>query len=158
MAVIVWLKLGAWITLNGVDEICYPSLGILNNMEGSKMKILVGERSELMWQRLSSILALIRGVEIVCAKGEKSFIDSLEHTIPEVIILDFNLFQEYRNLLLQKLSKFSITPLLILLTNYSFPQYTKKYLNIGVNYVFDKSTAFDNLPRIIARKIVQQAA
>ena len=49
---------------------------------------------------------------------------------------------------LQEMKKNNQTPLVIVLTNYPYPQYRRKYIEAGADFFFDKSTEFDRVGEV----------
>ena len=52
-------------------------------------------------------------------------------------------------IVLQELKEFEPAPCVIMLTNYPYPQYRKKCLDMGADYFLDKSADFDGLITVI---------
>jgi DNA-binding response OmpR family regulator len=49
---------------------------------------------------------------------------------------------------LQALKQGKQAPMVIMLTNYPYPQYRKKCLGLGADYFFDKSTEFEKVTEL----------
>ena len=123
------------------------------------MKIIVADDSALMRGRISLFLSVIDGVEIVGTAGDgQTLIDSFDNAKPDVLVLDFKLFKNYRTAIFNKIKNCVVAPILILLTNNSYPQYRNKYLDVGVEFVFDKSIEFEKLVHLISGRILRQVA
>jgi DNA-binding response OmpR family regulator len=49
---------------------------------------------------------------------------------------------------LQAIKREKQAPMVIMLTNYPYPQYRKKCLGLGADYFFDKSTEFEKVTEL----------
>lgn len=122
------------------------------------MKVFLVEDSDLLRDRLVHTFSLIKGVELC------GFADSAEQAIAEipqihadVIILDIRLRQGNGFQVLQSVKKTGQhPPIVIILTNFAYPQYRKKFLDAGADYFFDKSSEFTQV-MVILRELLDKS-
>jgi DNA-binding NarL/FixJ family response regulator len=50
---------------------------------------------------------------------------------------------------LENIKKTNAAPVVIVLTNYPYPQYRKKCMALGAEYFFDKTTEFEKVTEVI---------
>ena len=50
---------------------------------------------------------------------------------------------------LREIKQNNQTPLVIVLTNYPYPQYRRKCMDAGADFFFDKSTEFDKVTEVL---------
>lgn len=62
-----------------------------------------------------------------------------------MVILDIWMPEESGIEVLQNIKLRERVPIVIILTNYSYPQYRKRCLELGADYFFDKSTELDRM-------------
>ena len=72
-------------------------------------------------------------------------VNSIGKLKPDVVILDIRMPGKNGMEVLQEIKKFEPAPCVIILTNYPYPQYRKKCLDMGADYFLDKSADFDKL-------------
>ncbi len=107
------------------------------------MKVFVVEDSSLLRERLIRTLNGINGVQVSgSADTAQEAIQAIRQTQPDAIILDIRLREGTGYQVLEAVKKPSPPPLVIVLTNFAYPQYRKKYLDGGADYFFDKSNEF----------------
>ena len=119
------------------------------------MRVFIVEDSTALRERLSRIVASIQGTQVVgFAPEANDAIVQIRQLKPDVVILDIRLqystgFQVLREV--KNSSASADTPTIIVLTNYPYPQYRKKYLDAGADYFFDKSTEIDQVLQVLKR-------
>lgn len=111
------------------------------------MRLLLVDDSVVLLDALSQEFSTIAGVEIVGqAKDEAEALELYQSLKPEVVVLDICLKQGSGINVLKIIKKKKPSPIVIMLTNYSNPQYKKKCMELGANYFFDKLT---EIPRVM---------
>ncbi len=108
------------------------------------MRVFVVEDSESVRERLVKIISGIPGVQVNGWAGDAD--DATKKILqsrPDVVVLDIRLNQSTGFDVLEHVKKSERPPVIIVLTNFPYPQYRKKYLGSGADYFFDKSTEFD---------------
>ena len=114
------------------------------------MKVLIVDDSEALVQRLRSSLGKVSGVEIVGQAG-----DATEGTLqirqakPDVVILDVQMPGGSGIDVLENLKKDTHQPVVIMLSNYNYPQYRRKCLENGAHFYFDKSSEFHMVAEVL---------
>ncbi len=114
------------------------------------MKVLIVDDSELIRQRL---IDLIREFEVIhdvalAGNAEEAY-DSCSEIYPDVIILDIHLPGENGIKILEKIRKKNSDVKIIILTNFPYPQYRKKCLELGADFFLDKTGEFESVRDIL---------
>lgn len=114
------------------------------------MKVFVVEDSNLLRERLVRSISSIRGVKVAgYAETAQDAISQLRSNVPDALILDIRLKEGNGFDVLQAIKQRGRPPLIIVLTNFAYPQYRKKYMDAGADYFFDKSTEFDQVVPVL---------
>jgi len=119
------------------------------------MKIFVVDDSAEVRKRLIALLSEIQGIEFL---GQAE--DSLEATIlirefkPDAVILDICMPGISGINVLQSIKRNGEGPIVIMLTNYPYPQYRKKCLEAGAEFFFDKSTEFHRVTEVLEQLVL----
>lgn len=110
------------------------------------MNVFVVEDSSLLRERLIRNLSSIQGVKIAgYSDTAEEAIQQIQAVHPDAIILDIRLRQGTGFQVLQAIKVKGKPPLVIVLTNFAYPQYRNKYIEAGADYFFDKSNEFDQV-------------
>ena len=110
------------------------------------MNVFVVEDSSLLRERLIRTLTGIQGVEVSgYSDTAEEAIQQIQQVNPDAIILDIRLRQGTGFQVLQAVKVRGKPPLVIVLTNFAYPQYRNKYLDAGADFFFDKSNEFDQV-------------
>ncbi|MFH1295746.1 MAG: response regulator transcription factor [Bacteroidota bacterium] len=119
------------------------------------MKVLIVDDSDLIRQRLITMLHELDDIEIAGLTGnaEEAYA-SCSEVYPDVIILDIHLPGENGIRILEKIRKKNTIVKIIILTNFPYPQYRKKCMELGADYFVDKTSEFASI-REILRKIYE---
>jgi DNA-binding NarL/FixJ family response regulator len=97
-----------------------------------------------MRQRLKRLLADVQEVQVIGEAGEvQEATDAILEQKPDVVLLDIHLFNGNGIDVLQNLKKEQPAPVVMILTNYPYPQYRQKCLEAGADFFFIKSSEFD---------------
>lgn len=116
------------------------------------MKVLIVDDSELMRKRLAEMISQVEGVEIV-GKAERSqeAIEAIQKLKPNVVILDIKMPGGNGIGVLEHIKKNNTNTkvIIIMFTNYPYPQYRKKCMDLGADYFFDKSTEFEKVIEVL---------
>jgi DNA-binding NarL/FixJ family response regulator len=114
------------------------------------MRVLIAEDSEAIVQRLVTSLANLDGIEIVGHAGTVAEASQgVRDLHPDVVILDIRMPGGSGIDVLEGLKKDRVAPVVIVLTNYSYPQYRRKCLRSGAKFFFDKSTEFEKVAQAL---------
>ena len=97
------------------------------------MKVFITDDSELVVDRLVSMLSGLDNVEIVGqAKDAQEAMDSILKLQPDMVILDIRLRWGNAMDVVEMIKKKQPTSRIIVLTSYPYPIYRKKFLEAGV--------------------------
>ena len=110
------------------------------------MKVFIVDDSAIVAERLRSLLAEIEGVEFVGqAQNESDAIKSIMKLKPDAVIMDIRLAGGSGMSVLEKIKKEQPSTIVIMLTNYPYPQYKHKCKELGADYFFDKVTEIEKI-------------
>jgi DNA-binding NarL/FixJ family response regulator len=115
-----------------------------------EVKVLIVDDSAVVQDRLAEMLSEVEGVEVVArASDPVAAVSSLRDLRPHVVILDIRMSGGSGINLLKSIKQDKSPPVVIMLTNYPYPQYRKKCAELGADFFYDKSTDFDKIPEIL---------
>jgi DNA-binding NarL/FixJ family response regulator len=110
------------------------------------MRVFIADDSEILRVRLIDMLSEIEGIEIVGQAQESlDAIRRIEELNPHIVILDIRMPRTNGIEVLEAIKKDDESPKVIIFTNYPYPQYREKCMNLGADYFFDKSAEFEKL-------------
>lgn len=122
------------------------------------MKVFVVDDSHLVRERIIEMISELRGVEISGqAERAKEAVVSIQKLKPDVVILDIRLPGGNGIEVLKGIKKNKSTPIIIILTNYPYPQYKKKCKEAGADFFFDKATEFHKVVMAL-KKLIQESS
>ncbi|MBN2158581.1 MAG: response regulator transcription factor [Spirochaetes bacterium] len=108
------------------------------------MKILIIEDSEVARTILSEQLKLMPGVELCgMAYDPEGGMQLIREYTPDLVILDIVLRDGNGFEVMKMLRNEGVRSRVLVLTNYSFPQYREIFDGLGAVYFFDKSLEMD---------------
>jgi len=115
-----------------------------------RVNVLIADDSMMVCSRLRDLLSAIRGVAVSGeAHSANEALDFIQENSPDIVILDIQMPGGSGFPVLQRTKTDLPGTIVIILTNYPYPQYKKKYLEAGADYFFDKSTEFEKLVDLI---------
>lgn len=115
-------------------------------MTKTKLKVFIADDSSFMRERLPGALAEISGVEVIGeARDGDEALDLILKLNPDAVILDIRMPGKSGIDVLAELKKVKPELKIIMLTNYPYPQYKQKCLELGAAYFFEKSKDFERL-------------
>ena len=114
------------------------------------MRILIVDDSELIRQRLVDVIQDMEQAEIIGLAGnaEEAY-HYFNGSSPDVCILDIHLPGENGIKILDKIKRKNKEVKIIILTNFPYPQYRKKCIELGADYFVDKSEEFGSIQKIL---------
>lgn len=116
------------------------------------MKVLVVDDSALLRERLISMISDLPGVMAIGqAQDASEALNSVKKLNPDVVILDIRLSDGTGIEVLQKIKKDNSAAVIIMFTNYPYPQYRKKCQEAGADFFFDKSTEFQKITDVLKK-------
>ena len=114
------------------------------------MNVFIADDSELMRERLVTMLSELPNIEIIGqARDGLEAIGLIPKLKPDVVILDVRMPKKSGINVLQNIKGGDIPPLVIMFTNYPYPQYRDKCLKVGADFFFDKSADFEQLIQVL---------
>jgi DNA-binding NarL/FixJ family response regulator len=118
------------------------------------MTLFIVDDSELLRQRIRSLVADIEGMVVVgSAVGVTEALVVIEQQRPDAVILDLRLADGSGIDVLDDLKTMDPPPLIIVFTNYSTPQYRRICLERGADYFLGKSEEFEKIETILRQLI-----
>ena len=121
---------------------------------GEAMKVLVVDDSAIVGERLASMLSEFD--EVVLLDQVKNGLEAVERirTLkPDVVILDIGLPGRNGVEILEDIKREKLAPIVVILTNYPYPQYQQRCAEAGADFFFDKSIEFDRVPQTFKQLI-----
>jgi len=119
-------------------------------MTKTKLKVFIADDSSFIHERLPGVLNEISGVEVIGeARDGVEALDLILKLNPDVVILDIRMPGKSGIDVLAELKKQKPELKIIMLTNYAYPQFKQKCLELGAAYFFEKSTDFEKLYSVL---------
>jgi DNA-binding NarL/FixJ family response regulator len=114
------------------------------------MTVFLTDDSKVIIERLQEMLSALPGIQMAgTALDVPEAIRSIHDTKPEAVILDLHLPAGSGLEVLQKVKGESPETIVIILTNYAFPQYKKRCTDAGADAFLDKSTQFTEVAQVL---------
>jgi len=115
------------------------------------MKVIIADDSKIMREHLTGMLSNYKEIEIIGeAQDSIQAISTIRRLKPDVVILDIRLPGHGNGIdVLQSVKQEKPSPIVIMFTNYPFPQYRKKCMEAGAEYFFDKSSESHEMIRTL---------
>jgi DNA-binding NarL/FixJ family response regulator len=114
------------------------------------VRVLIADDSEVVVLSLNAALAVVHGVEVVGQAGSvPEAIQAIRALRPDVLVLDISMPGGSGIDVLEDMRKEDIRPIIIVLTNFSYPQYRKRCLQLGARFFFDKSADFERVAEVV---------
>jgi DNA-binding NarL/FixJ family response regulator len=116
------------------------------------LRVFIVDDSAIIRERLEMLLSELKGIEIIGqAKGSTEAEEAIPKLKPDVVILDIRMHGGNGIEVLKNIKKDKNSPLVMMLTNYPYPQYRKKCKDAGADFFFDKSTEFDKITEVLKK-------
>jgi DNA-binding NarL/FixJ family response regulator len=123
--------------------------------ERALIKLLIADDSSLLQGYLMDTVRRFQEIRIVGhAEDVPHAVESVAKLKPDVVILDIQMPGGSGIDVLETIKKSKPSPIVIMFTNYPYPQYRKKCLAAGADFFFDKSLEFDALTDTLKNLIV----
>ena len=116
------------------------------------VRVFIVDDSAILRERLITMLSELKGIQVIGqAKSSTEAEEAIPELKPDVVILDIRMHGGNGIEVLKNIKKDKNPPLVIMLTNYPYPQYRKKCGDAGANFFFDKSTEFEKITKVLKR-------
>lgn len=114
------------------------------------MRVVIVDGSSLIAERIAALLSEVsREIQIVGqASDAMSGLQVVARLQPDVVVLDVRMPGGSGLDVLAALKALGSPPVVVILTNFSYPQYRKRCLDAGADFFLDKSTEFSRLPEV----------
>jgi DNA-binding NarL/FixJ family response regulator len=111
------------------------------------MKVFLVDDSVIVLEKMTALISGLHGVEIAGqAMNARDAIQSIVQLKPDLVILDIRLNGGGNGMdVLKRIKKEIPPPIIIMLTNYPYPQYREKCRALGADYFFDKVTEIEKI-------------
>jgi DNA-binding NarL/FixJ family response regulator len=127
-------------------------MSIIPSRSNHKIKVFIADDSLIVREHLVTMLDELAGIEIVGqAENVTEAIGAIQRLCPDVVILDIRMPGGSGIDVLQNIKQNEAAPIVIILTNYPYPGYRQKCLQAGADFFLDKSTEFDQIPKLFER-------
>lgn len=119
------------------------------------MNVLIADDSDLMRERLVSMLSELPDIEIIGqARDGMEAIELIQTLKPDLVILDVRMpgrngIAVLKRIILKRIKRDARSPKVSMFTNYPYPQYRIKCLKAGADFFFDKSVDFEQLVHVL---------
>jgi len=118
------------------------------------MKVFIADDSAVFRERMIEMLSELPEIEIIGqAKDGIQATNLITKLNPDVVILDIRMPKGNGIDMLQNIKKNNPALIVIMLTNYPYPQYRKKCMKAGADYFFDKSAEFEKVTEVLEKLI-----
>ena len=116
------------------------------------MNVFIAEDSALVRERLIDLLSDLPDVAVVgWARSPAEAVEGIRDLTPDVVILDIHLSGGSGMDVLARIKRSGSPPTVVVLTNYVYPEYRKRCMELGADFFFDKSADFDRIPGVLDR-------
>jgi DNA-binding NarL/FixJ family response regulator len=114
------------------------------------VKFFIVDDSEVVVERVRALLSDIEGLEFIGqATNANDAVEAILKQKPDVVILDIRLIGENGMNVLERIKKEHAPPVVIMFTNYPYPQYREKCRKLGAEYFFDKVTEIESFVKVL---------
>ena len=117
------------------------------------MNVFIVDDSAIVRKKLAAMLSDIAGMQCIGeARNARDAIRSIAELKPDAVVLDIRLGGGGNGMdVLEQVKKHSPAPIVIILTNYPYPQYRERCLALGADYFFDKVTEIEQVYAVLDR-------
>ena len=120
---------------------------------GRNIRVFVADDSIVLRERVLDMLREIPGLDILgCAEDGLHAIACIRELKPDVVVLDIQMPCGNGLDVLKNIKHDGVgRPVVIVFTNFPYPQYRKRALECGAEYFFDKTTEFEKVRELFGR-------
>lgn len=113
------------------------------------VKVFIADDSLIVREHLVTMFDELAGIEVVGqAENVAEAISAIRLLQPDAVILDILMPGGSGIKVLENIKQAGAGPMVIVLTNYPYPVFRQKCLQAGADFFLDKSTEFDQIPRL----------
>ena len=110
------------------------------------IKVFVADDSVVLRERVLEMLRDIPGVEVLgCAADGLHAIDCIRSLRPDAVVLDIQMPRGGGLDVLKNIRHEGGRPIIVVFTNFPYPQYRKRAFEYGADFFFDKTSEFEKL-------------
>src|SRR5262245_13297778 len=113
------------------------------------MRIYIVDDSPVVRHRLVGLLSDHPNLEVVGEWDGADGVGTIERLRPDAVVVDLHLQKGNGFDLVRTLKRSPEPPLIIVLTNYPYPQYERRAREAGADYFFDKTNEFGSVLTIL---------
>ena len=114
------------------------------------MKIIIVDDSAVIRERLVDLVSGVKGAEIIDeVEDVLEAVKSITKKKPGIVILDLKLRGGNGIDVLKKIKEQKLNPVVIVLSNYPYPEFRDACFKAGADFFFDKACDFGNLLRTL---------
>ena len=118
------------------------------------MRVFIVDDSAIVCERLGTMFSELKGIELIGqAQDPVDATESIRELKPDLVILDIRLRGGSGIDVLQDIKQGHAAPIVMILTNFPYPQYRRKCADAGADFFFDKSTELDQIPEVLKKLI-----
>lgn len=126
------------------------SAGSSENKERRLMRVFILDDHPAIRERLIALIADLEKIEgIGYSESAGEALEAIRLLKPDAVILDIRLPDGNGMDILSKIKESNPAPVVIMLTNYPYPQYRKRCMEAGADFFFDKSTEFEKVTQVL---------
>lgn len=110
------------------------------------IKVFVADDSIVLRERVLDMLRDIPGIEVLgCAEDGLHAITAIRVLRPDAVVLDIQMPRGTGLDVLKNIKHDGGRPIVVVFTNFPYPQYRKRAFEFGADFFFDKTTEFEKL-------------
>lgn len=122
------------------------------------VRVLIADDSPVMRDRLSQMVAQIAAVgEVHIARDVSGTLELVRAEALDLVILDIQMPGGSGLDVLRAAKEKSPSTIVIMLTNFPYPQYKQRCMELGADYFISKSTNSNELSRLIDRLAITRS-
>ncbi len=116
----------------------------------SMIKVFIADDSLIVREHLVTMFDELAGIEVVGqAENVAEAVNAIRLLQPDAVILDILMPGGSGIKVLENIKQAGMGPMVIVLTNYPYPVFRQKCLQAGADFFLDKSTEFDQIPKLL---------
>lgn len=116
----------------------------------TELKVLIVDDSATIRVRLAGLLAEIEKVEVVGeAANAREGLELARSLRPDVVTLDVRMPGQSGLEVISRIKQLQPSPTVIVLTNFPYPAYRNRALELGADFFFDKTTELHEVVEVV---------